>query len=261
MVTVIDADSWVPKEYFMEIEHKLKQRPDLLGNTVFCPPQIFGRNHMEIPLFTRIYDNTHSLVHLSNLVSFYFAVPLSNYSYSYSLFESIGFLDINTDAITDDVHTYQKLFWKIKGPINTIPIYTPFNQLSVETGKGYIDDLKAKFWQIERHGKGINEISYALNMLFKTPLRLRNIILIPTLCEAFIGVVMFPLCIISIAIYYNTTMDQPDSLLSRQLINGLIFMMNLMGSISYFLWYVYINKANELLYRNQESKHRESACQ
>ena len=68
---------------------------------------------MEIPLFTRIYDNIHSLVHLSNLVSFYFSVPLSNYTYSYTLLEKIGFLDTNEDAITDDVHTYQKIFWKV----------------------------------------------------------------------------------------------------------------------------------------------------
>ena len=65
-------------------------------------------------------------------------------------------MDINEDAITDDIHTYQKIFWKVNGPVYTVPIYTPFNQLSVETGKGYLQDIKAKFWQIERHGKGIN---------------------------------------------------------------------------------------------------------
>ena len=137
---------------------------------------------MEIPLFTRIYDNIHSLVHLSNLVSFYFSVPLSNYTYSYTLLEKIGFLDTNEDAITDDVHTYQKIFWKVDDPINSVPIYTPFNQLSMHTGKGYLEDIKAKFWQIERHGKGINEISYALQMLLKHRPKFRNIILIPTLC-------------------------------------------------------------------------------
>ena len=90
----------------------------------------------------------HSSVHLSTMVAFYFSLPLSNYSISYSLIERIGFWDTNPDAIGEDFHTFQKCFWKAEGPIHSVPIYTPFNQLSLVTGNGYCSDLKARFKQL-----------------------------------------------------------------------------------------------------------------
>jgi hypothetical protein len=62
--------------------------------TIYMPPQIFTRNYLEVPAFVRIYDQSHSLAHMSNLnaitgVSF----PLSNYTLSYSLIKKIGFWD------------------------------------------------------------------------------------------------------------------------------------------------------------------------
>lgn len=31
--------------------------------------------------------------------------------------------------------------------MHTIPIYTPFNQISLSTGEGYFKDILARFWQ------------------------------------------------------------------------------------------------------------------
>jgi hypothetical protein len=73
--------------------------------------------------------------------------PISNYSISYSLIKRIGYWDTCADAIGEDFHTTQKAFWKTSGEAFNVPIYVPFNQVNVQTGAGYIEDIKARFWQ------------------------------------------------------------------------------------------------------------------
>jgi hypothetical protein len=34
-----------------------------------------------------------------------------------------------------------KLFWKTLGDVEAIPIYASFNQVNVQTGRGYIEDI------------------------------------------------------------------------------------------------------------------------
>ena len=67
--------------------------------------------------------------------------PLSNYTMSYCLVKQIGFWDTVPDAIGEDFHTTIIAFWKNSGDVYTIPIFTPFNQINIQTGKGYCADL------------------------------------------------------------------------------------------------------------------------
>lgn len=73
--------------------------------------------------------------------------PLSNYTANYSLFRRIGFWDTCADAIGEDCHTTMKALWKTQGEVQSVPIYVPFNQVNIATGKGYFKDIEAKFWQ------------------------------------------------------------------------------------------------------------------
>lgn len=73
--------------------------------------------------------------------------PLSNYTGSYELFRKIGFWDTCSDAIGEDCHTTMKALWKTQGEVRSVPIYVPFNQVNIATGKGYFKDIEAKFWQ------------------------------------------------------------------------------------------------------------------
>ena len=167
MLTIIDADSWAPEEYFKELERLIYEKESQKHQTMFCPPQIFTRNHLQVPIFNRTYDNLHSMVHISSMVAFKFCFPLSNYSISLSLAKNIGYWDTWSDAIGEDFHTCQKCYWKSEGPFYTVPIYIPFNQLSLETGKGYFRNIKARFGQALRHTRGVSDAAYCLNMLFK----------------------------------------------------------------------------------------------
>jgi len=114
----------------------------------------------------KYYDVAHGLVHFSNLYSLFGAsFPLSNYSLSYSLVEKIGFWDTCPEGIGEDFHTTIKAFWKTNGKITTVPIFTPFNQLSIHTGKGFWTDVRKRFWQAERHGRGCADAAYNLKNL------------------------------------------------------------------------------------------------
>ena len=100
------------KHFFINAE-----KPRLMDNGIFCAPQIYTRNNLDVPIANRIYDIMHSFVHLSNLQAVWFSFPLSNYSLSYSLIKRIDFWDTNSDAIGEDFHTCQKSFWKTSGRI------------------------------------------------------------------------------------------------------------------------------------------------
>lgn len=66
---------------------------------MFCPPQIYTRNNLEVPIFNRVFDILMTIAHLSSMVSFYFTFPLSNYTLSYNLVKRIKFWDTCSDAI------------------------------------------------------------------------------------------------------------------------------------------------------------------
>jgi hypothetical protein len=100
MLTIIDADSWAPDVYFDLMEEHLMNNYDERHIFVYQPPQIFTRNNMDVPIFTRVYDIMHSFAHCSNLFSvFNITFSLSNYTLSYDLIKKIGFWDTCADAI------------------------------------------------------------------------------------------------------------------------------------------------------------------
>lgn len=51
----------------------------------------------------------------------------------------------------------------------------PFNQLNLQTGLGYWDDLHARFWQAERHARMYEDVPYTIKMLKKEPLNKKTI--------------------------------------------------------------------------------------
>lgn len=87
---------------------------------------------MEVPAMSRTYDISHGMVQFSNLFSlFNTSFPLSNYSLSYQFAKTIGFWDTCPDAIGEDFHTTIKAFFKMRGNVQTVSIFTPFNQVNI----------------------------------------------------------------------------------------------------------------------------------
>ncbi len=104
---------------------------------------------MDVPVFVRTYDDMYASFHAASLAACCGPTfSFSNYTLSYSLVKKVGFWDTVGEAIAEDFHMVLKAHFKTNGEVKGVAIYTPFNQLNVQTGKGYVEDVKAKFTQL-----------------------------------------------------------------------------------------------------------------
>ena len=221
---------------------------------MFCGPQIFTRNHLESPVFSRTYDSMHSMVHLSSMVAISYSFPLSNYSISYCLAKKIGYWDTNTDAIGEDFHTCQKCHWKLDGPFHTIPIYVPFNQFSLSTGEGYCKDVRARFWQAERHTRGVTDVAYCFNMLFKTKFKFRNLILTLLVTEVFMIAATIPWALIGIGIQYKLVDDPDLQFVPQWVIDIALNSTGVMTLLSYVFYECFKRVSNRVIHQRENDR-------
>ena len=91
-----------------------------------------------------------------------------------------------------------KLEWKTQGRVIGVPIYTPFNQVNLSTGKGYCKDFNAKFWQAERHGAGVLEVAYSFNMMEKKAWSWRGVMASLQTFDMFLPAATLPWAMISL---------------------------------------------------------------
>ena len=97
----------------------------------------------------------------------------------------------------------EKAFWKTEGKIEAIPIFAPFNQLGIQTGKGYWADIKARFWQAERHARGVSDVPYNINMLIKRPMRWRTLVAAFHVIESYMLPALIPWALTAMTYEYN----------------------------------------------------------
>lgn len=162
-VTVMDCDGLAPNQYIDEVNARIYKNRERSEKTTFGPSQIFTRNDREVPIHTRSFDYFHSMAHWSlHMIGAEFTLPLSNYTISYKALKKIGFWDKYTEAIAEDSHTTLKAYFQTDGDHYGEQIYVPFNQLNVQSGERYFENLYHKFWQAVRHAQGLAEGCYTL---------------------------------------------------------------------------------------------------
>ncbi len=102
--------------YYELVDDYISKNNEEKYKNIFQPPQIYTKNQLEVPVFTRVQDMMHSGMHFSNLYSsFDITFPLSNYTLSYKLAKKIGFWDTCAEAIGEDFHTTLKAIYKTNG--------------------------------------------------------------------------------------------------------------------------------------------------
>jgi hypothetical protein len=119
---------------------------------------------------------------------------------SHSLIKRVGYWDTVEEAIAEDFHMLIKTHFKTKGEVMTVPIYTAFNQLSIQTGNGYVEDLKAKFWQLERHGRALLDMGYSILMFFRYSSSCKSFLVLVVIAENFLISMVVPWCVFAIQI-------------------------------------------------------------
>jgi len=219
---------------------------------IYCPNQIYTRNHLDVPIVTRTYDQLHSCMHSSTMLSLFDAVyPLSNYTLSFNLAKKIGFWDTCADAIGEDFHTTLKAFWKCHGDVESYPIYASFNQVNIQTGNGYLADIEARFWQAERHARGVADVAYSFNMLVREPFNFKAFVLSYQVVEAFMLPGIIPWAVLAMTyeskILWHYTRPTPE-LISETYVSHLFTFATFCLYSSYFMYFFVKRRANTVLY-------------
>lgn len=142
-----------------------------------------------------------------------------------------------------------KAYFKTNGEVKGVPIYTPFNQLNIQTGNGYVEDVKAKFWQLERHGRALLDMGYCWLMFFRYSFNVRSLLVIFVVMENFLMPIVIPYAVFSIIIQDRLLhWEAPEGILSPINFFILFNLTNLFGVIMCLLYDYYKRKSSKILY-------------
>lgn len=259
LITCPDADSWVPEIYIHEVERHYfaPENQEDRQYFIYCPNQMFMINNHDVPALNRTLDELHASVHSANMISvFDITFPLSNYTFSYTLIREMDYWDTCTDTIADDYHTILKSIWKTNGRARSIPIFTPFNQVNLATGKGYCKDMNAKFWQAERHATGVIDVAYGFNMIEKNPFQWRSFMSAIITFDTYLPAATLPWAMISLS-YQGLILSQYEKLSSEVIpffyVNIFINYITFATFFIYLFYFLIKRQAAEVLYGKKES--------
>lgn len=165
LVTICDADSLLPANYFSYLTHKFLQDEERLYHFYWSPVLMYN-NFWQLPFFVRMQATLSSIVRLAMLSQHTRLIQVSTYSTSLKLLKGVNFWDV--DIIPEDWHIYLQAFFTYGPRVRTLPLYTMTNSDAVFSG-----NLKKTFFnryeQEKRWAWGVTDVGYAWSKLFHTP--------------------------------------------------------------------------------------------
>lgn len=135
-----------------------------------------------------------------------------------------------------------------------MPIYLPFNQFSLSTGEGYIADIKARFWQAERHTLGVTDVAYCWHMLFKTRFMFRNLILTFLVTEVFAMAAVIPWALLALGIQYKLVTNPAIHYFDMWVIDLLLNATPIFTVSSYVFYEWWKRVANKEVWKRENDK-------
>lgn len=164
LVTICDADSHLPKNYFSYLTYQYLKDKERLYHFYWAPVLLYN-NFWKLPLFVRMQATLSSILRLAFL-SQDNLIQTSTYSTNLWLLKKVNFWDV--DIIPEDWHIYLQAFFTFGSKVKTIPLYTIINGDAVYSGK-IIKTLINRYEQEKRWAWGVTDIGYALKKFFTTP--------------------------------------------------------------------------------------------
>lgn len=165
LITICDADSHLPKNYFSYLTYAYLNDKDRLYHFYWAPVLLYN-NFWQIPFFVRMQSTLSSILRLSLLSQKENLIQISTYSTNLWLLQQINYWD--TDIIPEDWHVYFQTFFTFGSKVRTVPLYTIITADAVYSGK-LIKTLVNRYEQEKRWAWGVSDISYTLKKLFTTP--------------------------------------------------------------------------------------------
>lgn len=165
VITVCDADSIMPKNFFAYLTHEYLKDADRRFHFYWAPVLLYN-NFWQLPLFVRMQATLSSILRIAFLSQKDNLIHISTYSMSLWLLKEIDFWDV--DIIPEDWHVYFQAFFTFGEKVKTIPLYTIVNGDAVYSG-GLFKTLINRYEQEKRWAWGVSDIAYAFKKYFVTP--------------------------------------------------------------------------------------------
>lgn len=165
LITICDADSHLPKNYFSYLTYEFLKDQKRLYHFYWAPVLLYN-NFWQLPLFVRIQATLSSIVRLAYLREKENLIQLSTYTTNLWLLKKLNFWDV--DIIPEDWHIYLQAFFMFGEKIRTLPLYTIINGDAVYSGK-LMRTFVNRYEQEKRWAWGVSDIGYALKRSFHTP--------------------------------------------------------------------------------------------
>jgi len=165
IITICDADSILPKNYFSYLTYQYLKDDDRIYHFYWAPVLLYN-NFWQLPIFVRIQATLSSILRLAFLEEKENLIQISTYSTSFWLLKQVNFWD--TNIIPEDWHIYLQAFFKFGQKVKTLPLYTIVNGDAVYSGN-LLKTLINRYQQEKRWAWGASDISYALKKFFTTP--------------------------------------------------------------------------------------------
>jgi cellulose synthase/poly-beta-1,6-N-acetylglucosamine synthase-like glycosyltransferase len=164
MITICDADSMLPPNYFSYMTYEFLKDPEKLYHFYWAPVLLYN-NFWQLPFFVRMQATLSSIVRLGFLPQ-KDLIQLSTYSTNLWLLKEVGYWDV--DIIPEDWHIYFQAFFKFGEKVRTLPLYTIINGDAVYSGN-LLKTFVNRYEQEKRWAWGVTDIAYFWNRAFTTP--------------------------------------------------------------------------------------------
>ncbi len=162
LITIADADSLFPKNYFSYLTCEYLKDTDRLYHFYWAPVLLYN-NFWQLPFFVRMQATLSSILRLAFLSKKKNLIQISTYSTSLWLLKQINFWDV--DIIPEDWHVYFQAFFKFGEKVKTIPLYTIVGGDAVYSGK-FFKTFTNRYEQEKRWAWGVSDIGYAFQQSF-----------------------------------------------------------------------------------------------
>lgn len=165
IVTICDADSKFPKNYFSYLTYTYLTDLERRFHFYWAPVLLYN-NFWRLPFFVRMQASLSSIVRLAYLLDKNNLIQISTYSMSLRLLRDINYWDV--DIIPEDWHVHLQAFFKYGKKVKTIPLYTIVNGDAVFSGSMKNTFLN-RYEQEKRWAWGVSDVAYAWSRMWDTP--------------------------------------------------------------------------------------------
>jgi len=166
VITTMDSDTLWHPDHFAALRVLFATDPRRYATFWQAPIRYHGNVWGINPLMRILhaYSSAWELAYLA--APWWQALPMSSYSMSLRLLDSLGYWD--ADVIADEWHMYIKAYFQRDGDIWLQPIFLPF-YASATTGDSVIQAIKERYLQTLRHAWGAKEIGYTIAQMSENP--------------------------------------------------------------------------------------------